>query len=217
MRVTIVGAGNMARAISARLLDGDHHVNFVGTSLAKAEAIAEEMAGAGSTSAGETVDGDVVVLAVPYTAATHVVRQHADALPGMVVVDPTNPVDVATMDPIRVELGSAAETIAAEVPDGVPVVKAFNTTLAGPLLAGQVAGIPLDVLLAGDDSSAKATVAQLVSDGGQRPIDVGELARARELEATGYVHMRVQAPLGTFFDTSLKVLTPRDGAAGGGR
>jgi hypothetical protein len=24
----------------------------------------------------------------------------------------------------------------------------------------------------------------------------------------GYLHMRVQGPLGTFFDTSLKILTP---------
>jgi predicted dinucleotide-binding enzyme len=123
-------------------------------------------------------------------------------------VDITNPVDVSVLEPIRVELGSAAEVIASVAPEGAPVVKAFNTTLAGPLLAGQVAGQPLDVLLAGDDAAAKATVAQLVSDGGQRPIDVGELARARELEAMGYVHMRVQTPLGTLFDTSLKVLAP---------
>jgi predicted dinucleotide-binding enzyme len=39
------------------------------------------------------------------------------------------------------------------------VVKAFNTTFAGTLLEGQVAGQPLDVLVAGDDSDAKSRVA----------------------------------------------------------
>jgi predicted dinucleotide-binding enzyme len=208
MRVTIIGTGNMARAISARLLAGGHQVTFVATAWAKAEALADELRGEGEISPSETVDGEVVVLAVPYTQAPHAVRQHADALSSAIIIDPTNPVDFAALEPIRVELGSAAAVIEAAAPDGARVVKAFNTTLAGPLRAGHVAGQPLDVLLAGDDAAAKATVSQLVSDGGQRPIDVGELARARELEAMGYLHMRVQGPLGTFFDTSLKILTP---------
>jgi predicted dinucleotide-binding enzyme len=33
------------------------------------------------------------VLAVPYTEAPHVVRQYSDQLSGIVIVDPTNPVD----------------------------------------------------------------------------------------------------------------------------
>jgi hypothetical protein len=42
----------------------------------------------------DAVGGDLVVLAVPYIQAPHVVRQHADALGGKVVVDSTNPVDL---------------------------------------------------------------------------------------------------------------------------
>jgi 8-hydroxy-5-deazaflavin:NADPH oxidoreductase len=45
------------------------------------------------------------------------------------------------------------------------VVKAFNTTFSGTLVEGQVAGQPLDVLIARDDE-AKEKVAQLVRDGG---------------------------------------------------
>ena len=62
------------------------------------------------------------------------------------------------------------------------------------------------VFLAGDDEAAKRTVAQLVADGGQRPVDVGPLARARELEALGYLHMAVQEPLGTGYASAVKVL-----------
>ena len=55
------------------------------------------------------------------------------------------------------------------------MVKAFNTTYAGTLLAGEVAGEPLDVFIVGDDADAKNKVAELVRDGGMRPIDTGPL------------------------------------------
>jgi predicted dinucleotide-binding enzyme len=209
MRVTIVGTGAMARGIASRALAGGHHVTFVGTDIAKAEDLADEMTGEGPVQASEQVGGDLVVLAVPYTQAPHVVRRYADSLDGAVIVDPTNPVDAGALEPLGAgyvePFGSGARVIAAEAPD-VPLVKAFNTTFAGTLLAGQVAGRPLDVFLAGDDDEAKARVAQLVRDGGLRPIDAGGLARARELEAAGYLHMAIQASLGTSFASSLAVL-----------
>jgi predicted dinucleotide-binding enzyme len=146
---------------------------------------------------------------VPYTEAPHVVRQHADALArDMVIIDPTNPVDLGRMEPLDDVDGSGAQTIAAAAPDGARVVKAFNTALAGPLLAGQVAGMPLDIFLAGDDDGAKAIVAALVTSGGMRPLDAGALVRARELEALGFLHMAVQGSLGMTFATAVKILPP---------
>ncbi|MDI1457354.1 hypothetical protein NHG22_26615 [Streptomyces sp. ATE26] len=70
------------------------------------------------------------------------------------------------------------------------VVKAFNTTFAGLLSTGEGHGFPLDVLIAGDDSAAKDKVAHLISSGAMRPLDVGPLRRARELEALGFLHIK---------------------------
>src|SRR4051812_3936742 len=207
MNVTIVGTGNMARAVATRALAGGHHVVFVGTDVRKAEDLAEELLGEGPVRAAEGVEGDVVVLAVPYTQAPHAVRQHAERLAGRVVVDLTNPVDISVLEPLDVApFSSGAEVIADAAPEGAAVVKAFNTTLAGPLTAGAVAGRALDVLIAGDDAAAKARVAVLARDGGLRPIDAGVLARARELEALGYLHMAVQPALGTAFASSVAFL-----------
>jgi predicted dinucleotide-binding enzyme len=211
MRVTIVGTGNMARGIATRALAGGHHVMFVGTDLGKAQDLADEMTSEGPVRAAEEIGGDLVVLAVPYTEAPHVVAQYADQLDGMVVVDVTNTVDMSTLEPLYASVapfGSGAEVIADAAPDGATVVKAFNTTFAGTLVAGAVAGQPLDVFVAGDDDEAKARVMQLARDGGTRPIDVGPLAHARELEAAGYLHMAAQGTLGTDFASALKVLGP---------
>ena len=207
MRVTIVGTGNMARAVATRALAGGHTVTFVGTHMGKAEDLVDEMTAEGQTGAADEVDGDLVVLAVPYTEAPHAVRQHADRLPGRVLVDVTNPVDISVLEPLDVTpFRSGAEMIADVAPDGTRVVKAFNTTFAGTLLAGAVDGRPLDVFLAGDDDDAKQAVAALARDGGLRPIDAGRLVRARELEALGYLHMAVQPALGTAFGSAVTIV-----------
>jgi predicted dinucleotide-binding enzyme len=212
MKVTIVGTGNMARGIAARALAGGHEVTFVGTHLAKAEDLADELSGQGAVSSSEEVGGELTFLAVPYTEAPHIVRQHAHQLDGTVVVDVTNPIDISVLEPLGADyvgpFGSGAEVIAAEAPDPSKVVKAFNTTFAGTLLTGAVAGQPLDVFIAGDDAEAKAAVSQLARDGGLRPIDAGALRRARELEALGYLHMALQPALGTAFASAVKVLSP---------
>jgi hypothetical protein len=86
-------------------------------------------------------------------------------------------------------------------------VKAFNTTFAGTLVEGRVAGQPLDVFIAGDDGEAKETVARLVRDGGLVPIDAGPLRRARELERLGFFGMTLQQPLGLNFQSAWKLIS----------
>lgn len=101
---------------------------------------------------------------------------------------------------------SSAEETAALVPAETPVVKAFNTTFGNTLVAGQVAGQELDVLIAGDDDQAKETVADLVASGGLRPIDVGPLRRARQLEHLGFLHISLQDRLGTGFGSAVRFI-----------
>jgi 8-hydroxy-5-deazaflavin:NADPH oxidoreductase len=87
-------------------------------------------------------------------------------------------------------------------------VKAFNTTFAGTLMDGEVAGQQLDVLIAGDDEAAKQKVSQLLSDGDLRPIDVGPLGRVQQLEQLGFLHISLQQPLGLSFGSTIKLVTP---------
>jgi predicted dinucleotide-binding enzyme len=206
MDITIVGTGNMARGIATRALAGGHAVRLLGTEEAKAQEAAAQLSGDVRTgTVGDALEGDVVVLAVWYHALDDVVQRYGDQLDGKVVVDISNPVDPESFQPLTVEAGSAAQELAQKAP-GARIVKAFNTTFAGTLMAGGAAGQPLDVFIASDDEDAKAKVRRLVEDGGQRAVDAGPLALARQLEGLGYVHMAVQQSLGTGFGSALKIL-----------
>ena len=207
MKVTIIGAGNMGRGVGTRAVAGGHQVEIVDRDPAEAQSLAEELGESATALEPEArFGGDVVVFAVYYPGIKDAVRQYADRLAGTVVVDISNPVDTETWDRLATPPGtSSAEEVQELVPEGTPVVKAFNTTFSGTLMTGEVAGQQLDVLIAGDDAEAKKKVSQLVSDAGLRPIDVGPLVRAQQLEQLGFLHISLQQPLELGFGSTVKL------------
>jgi predicted dinucleotide-binding enzyme len=148
----------------------------------------------------------VVVLAVWYGTNIEIARQLGQKLAGKVVVDIANPLN-STYDGLATAPdSSSAEDLAKAVVPGARVVKAFNTTYAGTLITGQVAGQKLDVFIAGDDADARATVARIVTDGGMRAIDAGPLQRARQIEGMQLLHIVLQGTLGTNWGSAIKIL-----------
>lgn len=174
--VSIIGTGNMGQAISGIVTKGGNTVELLGHS-----------------DTGKPVTGEIVVLAVPYPAVADVLATRRDQLAGKVVVDITNPLDFQTFDSLTVPAdSSAAAEIAASLPQS-RMVKAFNTNFAATLASGIAGQVPTTVLIAGDDSQAKALLADMVTAGGLRAIDAGALRRARELEALGFLQITLAA------------------------
>jgi NADPH-dependent F420 reductase len=213
MNVTIIGAGNMGRGIGTRAAAGGHSVTFVDANPEVAEKTAADVkasarkgAKVSTASLGDAKLGDVVVLAVWYGTNIEIAKQLGTKLAGKVVVDIANPLNSTYDGLVTAPDSSSAEDLAKVVAPGAKVVKAFNTTFAGTLLAGQVAGQPLDVFIAGDDSDAKSKVAQLVTDGGMRAVDTGPLYRARQIEGMQLLHIVLQGTLGTNWGSALKIL-----------
>jgi NADPH-dependent F420 reductase len=210
MKVTIIGAGNMGRGIGTRAAAGGNEVELIDRNPDDAKALADEL-GEPAVAIDEAAPfgGEIVVLALYYPQTLEAVQQYRDQLAGKVVVEISNPVDVQTWDRLATTGDrSAAEEAAGLLPQGTSLVKAFNTTFATTLAAGEVAGQQLDVLIAGDDDDAKRKVAQLVGAGGMRPIDVGPLIRARELEHFGLLNIVIQEPLGWGYASALKFHAP---------
>jgi len=172
--VTIFGTGNMGTAIAGVLAAGGASVDHV-------------------TTTEGTVTGDVVVLAVPYTALADIAAKYADQLAGRIVVETTNPLDFSTFDSLVVPAGSSATAELAAALPASTVLKGFNTTFAATLATKQVGELATTVLLAGDDATAKQTVAALITAGGVQAIDAGPLARAHELEALGFLQLTLAA------------------------
>ena len=207
MRVTIIGAGNMGRGIGTRAVAGGDEVEVVDNDPAEAKALADELGDKATAADKGSIGGEIVVLAVYYPATLAAAEEYGDQLAGKVVVDISNPVDFETMDGLAVPADtSGAEELAKALPSGTPVVKAFNTTFANTLAAGEVAGQTLDVFVAGDDEAAKQTVATLIESGGLRPLDVGPLRRARQLEQLMFLNITIQEPLGLGYQSAIKVL-----------
>ncbi len=215
MNITILGTGNMARGIGTRLVAGGNSLTLLSRDPEEGAGLAAELQAAARTGAtvqalplGSPLRDDVLILAVPYTAQAEIIKQYYVQLPGKILVNITNPLN-ATYDGLATPPGSSdAEEVARMAPAGTRVVKAFNTTFARTLVTGQVAGQSLDVFIAGDDATAKATISQLVEAGGLRAIDTGPLSRARQLEGIGLLGITLQGPLGTNFMSAWKLLFP---------
>jgi 8-hydroxy-5-deazaflavin:NADPH oxidoreductase len=214
MNVTIIGPGKMGRAIGTRAVAAGHSVTFVGRTPESAKKAAEavkastkEGAQVSTANLDDVKPGDVVVLALWYGTNKEVAKQLGSRLEGKTVVDIANPLN-STYDGLATAPdSSSAEEVARSAGSKVKVVKAFNTTYASTLLAGEVAGEPLDVFIAGDDAEAKNKVAQLVRDAGMRPVDTGPLSRARQIEGMQLLHIVTQSTLGTNWGSALKILS----------
>lgn len=214
MNITIIGPGNMGRAIGTRAVAGGHSVTFVGKTLESAQKAADEVKASakhGAQVSAATVKdvelGDVVVLALWYGTNIEVAKQLGEKLQGKTVVDIANPVNSTYDGLVTAPDSSSAEDVAKAAGSKTKVVKAFNTTYARTLREGRVAGQPLDVFIAGDDADAKSKVAQLVQDAGLRPVDAGPLSHARQIEGMQLLHIVTQGNLGTNYGSAIKILS----------
>ncbi|MEV6237568.1 NAD(P)-binding domain-containing protein [Lentzea sp. NPDC051838] len=163
MRIGIIGAGQMARALGNGWAAAGHEIRY-----GKRGGVRE------------TVEfGDVTLLAVPVSALTDVLGQ-AD-FEARTVIDCTNAFEP---DDGSMVLGedAVAERVAKS---GARVVKAFNLCAAEVWQASErvFEGRRLAVPLCGDDADALAQVEELVRDLKAEPVRAGGLNRARYLEA----------------------------------
>ena len=184
--ISIIGTGNMARAIGALAVAGGNTVEILGRDQPKAADLARALGGSATTGEwGAVPAGDIVILALLADGVIPVVAHYGDALAGKAIVDISNPFNSAA-DGLAIPDGtSIAQEVAKAAPASASVVKAFNTIFGVVLAQGR----PLDVFIAGDDARAKAGVAEFIESLELRPLDVGGLKMAHWLEGTGLVVM----------------------------
>jgi predicted dinucleotide-binding enzyme len=183
--IAVIGTGRVGGALGPQFAKLGHHIVY-GSREPRRQDVQELVARTGGDAAAmlpadAARDADIVVLAVPWSAAEAAVKSLGD-LSGKIIIDPTNAVrrDANGIRYHAVDT-SAGEMIQSWAPQA-KVVKAFNTlsseTMADPSLAGGTVSIPI----VGNDSEAKKVVAGLVRDVGFDVVDMGSIVFAHALE-----------------------------------
>jgi len=181
--ITLIGTGNMARAIGSLAVAGGNTVEVMGRDQSKADDLATALGGGTTTGTwGAVPTGDIVITALLYDGVVPVVTEYGDALADKIIIDISNPFN-ATFDGLaHNEQTSIAQEVTKVAPASASVFKAFNTIFRNVLENGRP-----DVFFAGDNTQAKADVATFIQSLGLRPLDVGGLTMAHWLEGLGLV------------------------------
>jgi 8-hydroxy-5-deazaflavin:NADPH oxidoreductase len=180
MRIGIIGAGNMGRALARHFVRLGHNVSIANSRGPESlTALAAEIGAAPVTVVDAANAGEIVLIAIPTKAILDLPRTLFANVPSSVVV-----IDIGNYHPqLRdgridtIERGMLdSQWVAQRI--GRPVIKVFNNILAKSLLEkgvprGTAGRIALSVV--GDSSDAKATVLRLVDDLGFDPVDAGDL------------------------------------------
>lgn len=189
MRIGIIGAGNVGGALGRGWARAGHDV-VLGVRDPGAASLAALLAETGARAvapAAAAAEGEVVVLALPWSAA-EAAAAGLGPLAGKVVIDCMNPLAMrdGALELDRGFATSGGETLAGWLP-GARLVKTLNQV--GADIMDRAAGFahPPAMFLAGDDAEAKALVSGLLADLGFDPLDAGDLSKARLLEPLAMV------------------------------
>lgn len=186
MRIAVIGTGNVGQALGSSLLRAGHEVTFAARDADKTRQVARQLgAKAADRPAQAVASAEVVVLAVPYDALPDAAGEIREQAAGKVVIDPTNPGPATGGGP------SAAEQLAERLP-GTHVAKALNTLFGTFMAQPDLHGRKVDALFATDSDEARSKVAELLSSLGFRPVDIGGLQSARQMEAMAWLNIQLQ-------------------------
>jgi predicted dinucleotide-binding enzyme len=208
MRIAVIGAGNVGSGFGRAAVRAGHDVVLTATGSEKAQAVAADIGATAADSNAAAVQGaDVVLLAVPGSVAPSVAAEIAPSLGSAVLVDASNPLNETYSD-LTIEGTSGAEDVQHRA-GGAPVVKAFNTVFASRYESPSDDGVPLQVLIAGDDEGARSRVAELATSLGLEPVEAGGLRFARTLEEMAFLNITLNATNGWPWQTAWQLVGPR--------
>lgn len=184
LKIGIVGSGRIGGTLGGLWAKAGHEVMFSSRELEKDKALAASLGA--NARAGTPRDavafGDVVLLAVPYSALPQLGKDLADVIKGKVVIDACNPIVGRDGDIATWAREKGAGLASAELLPGARIVRAFNAVGAGRLPAiAQSQGERIGMPIASDDANAVAVASRLIREVGFEPVLIGPLAKGKHL------------------------------------
>jgi predicted dinucleotide-binding enzyme len=194
MNTAIIGLGKIGAALARNMTAGGQNIIVADRTPAKAEALARELGGnAKSLTVAEAVSkADVVVLAIYFEAIKEFFVTHRSALAGKIIVDPSNPLAPDGKGGFKKTIPaeqSAGQLLAALLPEGAELVKAFGTLMAKSLTSGANRSPDRAVLFyATDYPEAGRVISKLIAASGFSPVSVGGIGQSIRIEVGGDLH-----------------------------
>jgi 8-hydroxy-5-deazaflavin:NADPH oxidoreductase len=194
MNTAIIGLGNIGSQLAKNLTAGGENVIVADRTLAKAEKLATELGSKARPMpvADAISKSDVVVLAIYFDAIKDLLATYRGALAGKVIVDPSNPIAPDGKGGFKKTIPadqSSGQLIAALLPEGAELVKAFGTLGALSLASGVNRSPERAVLFyATDYPEAGRAIARLITASGFSPVSVGGLDQSIRIEVGGDLH-----------------------------
>jgi predicted dinucleotide-binding enzyme len=183
LRVGTIGSGRIGATLGEIWLKAGHEVMFSSRNLEQDKALAAKLgsrAKAG-TPREAAAFGDVLLVAVPYSAMPQVGKDLGELLKGKVVIDASNPIVGRDGDIAAWAREKGAGLASAELLPGARIVRAFNAV--GYARLPNIAQSPekLGMPIASDDAKAVELASRLIRDVGFEPVLIGPLAMGRHL------------------------------------
>ena len=201
------GAGHEGSGLAARWAKAGYRVIIGSRTETRAQEAAVELSAKsggqveGMANKDAAAAGDIVVLAVPYSAQVSLAEEVKAALDGKILIDVTAPLVPPKVG--RVQLpqgGSAVEALQKRLGPSVRVVAAFQN-VAAHQLAELDHVVECDVLVSGDDEAAREEVCVLARAIGMAAWQAGPLANSAAAEALTSVlisiNRRYKSPRGS--------------------
>lgn len=189
MRIAIIGTGNVGGAIARGLKGNGHTVSFGARNPRAPDvlALAADTDAAPLLAAEAAAGAEVVILALPWGAAEAALKSLGQ-LAGKTVIDCMNPLGMVG-GALGLTVGyttSGGEIVQNWLPQA-HVIKTLNQVGAEIMARNNHLPHRPVQFMAGNDVSAKARVAEILTDLGFDPLDAGDITKARLLEPFGMV------------------------------
>jgi 8-hydroxy-5-deazaflavin:NADPH oxidoreductase len=182
-KIGIVGSGRVGSALGGVWVKAGHEVMFSSRNLEQDRALAQRLGGGAraGTPRDAAAFGEVLLVALPYSALPSVGKELGELLKGKVVIDTSNPIPGRDGEVATWAREKGAGLASAELLPGARIVRAFNAIGAGRMGSAHEDPGRIAMPIASDDAQAVEIASALVREIGYEPVLVGGLAMGRHL------------------------------------
>jgi hypothetical protein len=182
VRIGIIGSGHVGSALGGVWAKAGNEVMFSSRNLDNDKQLAAQVgAHARAGTPKQAADfGQVILIAVPYSALPDLVKSLGDSLKGKVVINASNPVPRRDGEIATQAREKGAGVFDAQLMAGAYVVRAFNAVPAAQMASAHEDPGKIGLPIAGD-RKAIPLASGLVREAGFEPVVVGGLDMAKYL------------------------------------